>query len=73
MQQILSMMYVLMSRKTAKAYRAVFQKILEIAPFFKRLWVLSDFEDALMNTVAEFYGEDKTKGCKFHFHYVIIL
>ena len=62
-----------MSRKTAKAYRAVFKRVLEIAPFFKPKWVLSDFEEALMNTVDEFFGEDKSKGCKFHYHYHYVI
>lgn len=64
-------MYALMSRKMRKAYRAVFERIKEIAPFFQLKWVLTDYEEALMNTVEEFYGEEKSKGCKFHFHYMI--
>lgn len=61
-----------MSSKTGELYRLVMQFIVEevgrIAPgnYSVRL-MISDFEEAILNTMQETFPEGRARGCWFHY------
>jgi len=49
--------YALMTRKSQDAYRAVFNKVYNLAPDFKPVSAMADYEDASVAALREVFGE----------------
>ena len=59
-----------MSRRTTKAYQAVFDHIKGKFPSFLPKTAMSDFEKALMKAIRLSFSDIKVVGCHFHFSQV---
>lgn len=59
--------WVLMSRRTTKAYNKVFSAIKKIHPNFKPNRCITDYEKALQNALKQSFAGIKVYGCHFHF------
>lgn len=55
-----------MSRKTTRAYAAVFEKLLNIEPQWKPETVIIDFEIAAMAGIQFIFPGISVRGCWFH-------
>jgi transposase-like protein len=64
----ISLLYVLMTRRRAAGYIAVFNKLKQllgsVSPSVK--YVMSDFETAIWSAVSECFPAVKHVGCNFH-------
>lgn len=60
------MFMVLMTRRTEKPYRAVFQHMLEVCDFRELRILMSDFEGP-MRTAMDLFPNAVVKGCNWHF------
>lgn len=62
-----------MSKKTTKAYNAVWKAIKELNPNFHPKVVMTDYEGALQNSLRQSFEGIKVYGCHFHFAQVILV
>ena len=65
-------MWVLMERRTKEAYCAVWKFIKKTFPNFHPAAAMSDFEEALRNSLEEEFPGTKILGCHFHYSQVRI-
>jgi len=67
------MCYALMTRKTTDLYRAVLERLHQLAPQFAPTQLIADFEDAPTAAFRVVFGEQlQISGCWFHYAQVVI-
>lgn len=60
------LIYVLLKNKSEATYIRVFQKLLELKPTLNPRSILSDYEKAIQNAVAQVFNNIEIFGCLFH-------
>ncbi|XP_015376918.1 PREDICTED: uncharacterized protein LOC107171199, partial [Diuraphis noxia] len=58
--------FALMSRKTVRAYNALFKRLLEIEPQWTPQTIIVDFERAAMVSLKTIFNNVSIRGCWFH-------
>nr|XP_047122954.1 uncharacterized protein LOC124806256 [Hydra vulgaris] len=59
--------FILMTRKTQELYSLAFSKVAELVPHLSPLRIMTDYEQALMNTLEIQYPLAEISGCWFHY------
>lgn len=60
-------MYAIMLQRNEHAYLRLLQILRQYAPEFQPKEMMSDFEQALQNSLRQTFPEAKLHGCYFHF------
>lgn len=60
------LIYVLLKNKSEAIYIRIFQKLLELKPTLNPTSILSDYEKAIQNAVAQVFNNTEIFGCLFH-------
>lgn len=64
---VLPILHVLMTKKSFELYKGVLAKLKTIAPAFKPVAGMSDFEKASRKAFLEAFPDMKLSGCQFHY------
>ncbi|XP_047129382.1 uncharacterized protein LOC124809360 [Hydra vulgaris] len=59
--------FILMTRRTQELYSLAFSKVAELVPNLSPLRIMTDYEQALMNTLEIQYPLAEISGCWFHY------
>ena len=70
--QVVPFLWVLMSNRTTKSYKAIWKAVKELNPLFKPCSAMSDYEKALQNSLKKSFKGIHVYGCHFHFAQVQI-
>ena len=63
--------FVFMSKRSKKAYKAVFNALLDLVPQCKLKTIVTDFEAATWNAAREVFPNIVMRGCLFHFNQAV--
>lgn len=62
--------WIIMNKRTVKAYKAVIEKLKELLPNFSPKVCISDYEKGLRRALRECFPRCKVLGCHFHYSQV---
>ena len=64
---VIPLVYALLPNKRQETYTKVFRQLKQIKPALSPVSVLSDFEQAIINSIKDCFPDTRIRGCFFHF------